>query len=54
LKVSQKKSGKAQTELAEDVANDMRELKVKNWRKTARIREDRGSVVKESKVLRGP
>jgi hypothetical protein len=44
---------KAQTEMAKDVANDMRELKVKNWWERARIRKDRGSVAKETNVLRG-
>jgi hypothetical protein len=28
----------------------MRDLKVKNWRETARIRKDRGSVMNETKV----
>jgi hypothetical protein len=38
----------------EDVENDLLELKVKRWRRKANSKEERESVVKETKFLRRP
>jgi hypothetical protein len=38
----------------EDIGNDLPELKVKRWRKTANNIEELSSVVKAATVLRGP
>ena len=37
-----------------DVEKDLQEMKVKRWREKTVDREDRASVIKESKALRGP
>jgi len=38
----------------EDVEKDLREMKVKRWRQKTVDREERASVSKETKALRGP
>jgi hypothetical protein len=38
----------------EDVEKDLRKMKVKRWQKKAVDREERASVIKESKAVRGP
>ena len=38
----------------EDVENNLRETKVKRWRKKTVDREERVSVINEVKALRGP
>jgi hypothetical protein len=38
----------------EDVQKDLWEMKVKRWHQTAGDREEWGSVIEETKALRGP
>jgi hypothetical protein len=49
-----RKVGRPRLRWLDDVENDLRVIKVKRWRKKAQNREERASVVKEAKVLRGP
>jgi hypothetical protein len=47
------KAEKPRMRRAEDVENNLRELKVKKWTQKGDTTEEFGSVVKQAKVLRG-
>lgn len=48
-----RKRGKPRLRCLEEVAKDLGEMKVKRWRQKAMYRDERESVTKEAKALRG-
>jgi hypothetical protein len=49
-----RKVGRPRLRWLDDVENDLRVMKVKRWRKKAQNIEERASVIKEAKFLKGP
>ncbi|KAJ4440077.1 hypothetical protein ANN_08210 [Periplaneta americana] len=49
-----RRRGRPRTIWLDAVENDLREMKVKRWRKTPEDREAWATIMKGAKVLRGP
>ncbi|KAJ4433533.1 hypothetical protein ANN_15842 [Periplaneta americana] len=49
-----RRRGRPRTRWLDAVENDLREMEVKRWKKTAEDREAWANIMKEAKVLQGP